>query len=644
MTLGTPSTPTTLGVWKDHSRHAFSSTTLTLSNRDAAVLLAFLATLVAITGVRSWRISRFAMYMAFTSRPDVEISANDEGASDELLPQQVILRNSETATGAAVGLLSYTYLSKEAKATKLQQRLKGTLFGIIALGHWATFIVLSILTSQIVLGRTVVSKATSSCGKWGPDTNSSDFNVVYNELGLNATLDADNYVQNCYFNHVKSGIFDCERLMSQSIPISVSNDAECPFPSNVCRTKFALAVDTGNVSLAHLGINTRLAHDLYFRRRSVCAPIREDLFFVGTYTSANLSWFKPDEKMSAYRFITSTDEMPFYDHLVRHDNRSLAYKLDAYHFPFPYPLPESLATPLHFTDQLRVGYHGPSIVLLSGRGITFTKQSDDALWSVHTEVEYPNGTFQGIDLSKLPTTYRMDRALNIIGCDERFQLCVKHTNRCLPWSGLLPRVNMTAVDERAASDKILARDLSIPISLLEDVIPDTSIPAVLAGRDGSSALRASRHTRDGEQYFLEKEQWKTEVTYWFAVAIAKLQLSIFNTIQGPSGLPPNSTMNLWADSPNMNLCGRIKYRSAGHTSLSFVGVVVVIVVSAFLITVSLFDIIVDRVPKKWRGRRLTQWEASESLALLERQKRGQQDADRESSVDGPQSMAEEARP
>lgn len=640
MILGNPSTPAKLGVWMDYSRDAISSATLTLINRDAAVLLAFLATLVAITGVRSWRISRFAMYMAFVPRQQhVEASINHQ-----LLPQQVILRNSETATGAAVGLLSYTYVNKETEAAGNRHRLKGTLFGVIALGHWATFVVLSILTSQIVLGRTVVSKATSSCGKWGPDLNSSNFNLVYNELGLNATLDADNYVQNCYFNHVKSGIFDCERLMSQAIDVSVTHDAECPFPSNVCRTKFALAVDTGNVSLAHLGINTGLAHELYFRRRSVCAPIHEDLFYVGTYTSANLSWFKPDEKMDIYRFITPTDDFLMMDHLVRHDNRSAAYKLDAYHFPFSYPLPETLAAPLHFKDQLRDGSHGPSIILLSGRGITFTNKSDDALWSVHTEVEYPNGTFRGLDLTKLPPRYRMDRVLNIIGCDERFQLCAKHTNRCLPWSGLIPLVDMKAIDDRASSDAQIGRDLITAVSLLDNVIPDTSIPAVIAGRDGSSALRASRHMNNGEQYYLEKEQWKTEVTYWFAVAMAKLQLGIFNTIQGPNGLRPTDTMNLWADSPMMNICGRVKYRSADHTSLSFVGVVVVIVVSAFLITMSLFDLVIDWVPKKWRGRRLMQWEASESLALLERQKGPGHDRERESSDNGPQLLVEEARP
>ncbi|KAI8711575.1 hypothetical protein NCS52_01421300 [Fusarium sp. LHS14.1] len=633
MILGNPSTPATLGVLIDNSRDVISSPTLTLSNKDAAVLLAFLATLVAIIGVRSWRISRFAMYMAFVPRQHhVEASIDDQ-----LRPQQVILRNSETATGAAVGLLNYTYASKEAEAAGTRHRLKGTLCSMIALGHWATFIILSILTSQIVFGRTVVSKATLSCGKWGADLNSSSsvFHLVYNELGLNATLDADNYVQNCYFNHVKSGIFDCERLMSQAIDVSVSHDAECPFPSNVCRTKFALAVDTGNVSLAHLGINTRLAHELYFRRRSVCAPIHEDLFYVGTYTSANLSWFKPDEKMDIYRFITPTDDFPMMDHLVRHDNRSVAYKLDAYHLPFSYPLPETLAAPLHFKEQLRDGSHGPSIILLSGQGITFKNKSDDALWSVHTEVEYPNGTFQDLDLTKLPPSYRMDRVLNIIGCNERFQLCAKHTNRCLPWSGLLPLVNAEAIDDRASSSAQIGRDLITAVSLLNTVIIDTSIPAVIAGRDGSSALRASRHTNNGEQYYLEKEQWKTEM--------AKLQLGIFNTIQGPNGLRPTDTINLWADSPMMNICGRVKYRSADHTSLSFVGVVVIIVASAFLIAVSLFDIIIDWVPRKWSGRRLMQWEASKSLALLQRKKRPGHDRERESSADGPQLLVEEAR-
>ncbi|KAM6536143.1 hypothetical protein FALCPG4_005660 [Fusarium falciforme] len=576
--------------------------------------------------------------MAFMHKSNGQADFGDQGTRPKVLPQQVILRNSETPTGAAFGLLSYTFPWGKLAVAKNQQQLKGTLVSAIALGHAVTFIALSILTSQIVLGRIVVSSASSGCGQWAVERTDNASVLTILELGLNATLDADNYVQNCYFGSTKSAIFDCERLISQSIPFSVSN-ASCPFSSDVCRTDFSLAIDTGNVSLAQLGINTKLADQLYFRRRSICAPIREDLFHVETYTSANLSWLVGEEKLSFYRFYTGPESMRNSDHIVRHDNHSAGYELTAYHYPLnSYERANYLASPLYMSDQLSDGNHGPSIVLLSGGGITFDKPYDDPLWSVHAEVEIHNTTFRGIDLSNVPTMYRMDRVLNIIGCDERLQICAKTTDRCMPWSGLyLDGLNLTAIGDNAAHGNDTAWDLATPLALLADAITGTSIPGSIAGRDSSSALRASRYMRGGQHFYLEPEQWKTEVTYWFALALARLQLGIYNTIERPVGVDLNRTVNRWADTPMMSLCGRVKYRSANHTSLSFVGVVVVVVVSITIIILSFFEVVIDLMPSRWLKNRVLQWGSSDNLALLEAKENLEPESTSEGGGQGQQS-------
>ncbi|KAJ3536612.1 hypothetical protein NM208_g6647 [Fusarium decemcellulare] len=610
------SSPVTVGVWTDYSRTGILAKVLTLSNRDATVLVAFLATLVSIVGVRSWRITRFILFMAFTSKLAPQVDLGEEMTRSQILAQHVILRNSETANGAVFSLLGCSF-------SKSPHRVKTFFLSLLALVHGAVFIALSILTSQIVLGRTVVSRPTASCGQWTTSSsyNGTDQYLASMELHLNGTEDADNYVQNCYFETRTSGIFQCERLVSQSIPFSVSHNASCPFKNDICRNASSFAMDTGNISLAHLGINTKLADQLYFRRRSVCSILREEMFYVETLTSksANFSYLRDGENITVYDFDTGQggESNP---KLVSNYDLGTSYELNAYLVPINDSLKNDTWTSLlSFSDELYRGFHGPSIILLSGQGIKFYQQYDDPLWSVHREIQYPNVTIFGTELSEMPTAYRMDRPLNVIGCDERFQICYKSINKCLPWSGLYPDpVDLAELDETALDDLGTTKDLIIPLSMLIHHIPQTSIPESISDR-GSSALRASRSLYFGIQASLEEEQWKTELNYWFGMAMARLQLDVYKTIDKPAGLDLNRTENYW----DMNngtykdeLCGRIRFNSSDHTSLSFLGVMVIVVVSAFLILLSFFEDAMGLVPSRWCGSGLLRWEASENIALL----------------------------
>ncbi|KAF4982640.1 hypothetical protein FDECE_17464 [Fusarium decemcellulare] len=629
------SSPVTVGVWTDYSRNGILAKVLTLSNRDATVLVAFLATLVSIVGVRSWRITRFILFMAFTPKPAPQVDPEEETTRSQILAQHVIVRNAETANGAVFSLLGLSF-------SKSPHRLKAFFLGLMALVHGVVFIALSILTSQIVLGRTVVSRPTSNCGQWTTSSsyNSTDQWLASMELHLNSTEDADNYVQNCYFEARTSGIFQCERLASQSIPFSVSHNASCPFESDVCRNASSFAMDTGNISLAQLGINTKLADQLYFRRRSVCSVVREELFYVETVTSksANFSYLRDGEKLTIYYFDMGLGDEADPIKLVSNYDQGTSYELNAYHVPINDSLKsDTWRSPLSFSDELYRGFHGPSIILLSGQGIRFNQQYDDPLWSVHREIEYPNLTVLGADLSERPTEYKMDRALNVIGCDERFQICYKSINKCLPWSGLYPDFDPTEFDETALDDLGTTKDFIIPLTMLIHHIPQTSIPESISNRDGSSALRASRSLQAGIQLSLGEEQWKTELNYWFGMAMARLQLDVYKTIDKPAGLDLNRTENMWDVNNGTykhELCGRIRFNSSDHTSLSFLGVMVIVVVSAFLILLSFFEDAMGLVPSRWCGSGLSRWEASENIALL----KAKESLEKESTGDGGDQM------
>ncbi|KAM0424891.1 hypothetical protein ACHAPT_009947 [Fusarium lateritium] len=390
-------------------------------------------------------------------------------------------------------------------------------------------------------------------------------------------------------------------------------------------------METQNISLAQLGVNSKLADQVYFRRRSTCAPIREELFYLRTYTAEDLYWLKQGENITIYQFSTgsSLSSNGSLLHPVGNDNLGSSYDIAAYYMPILNTTNTTTQdSPPRLVDPLASGFHGPSVVLLSGRGIIFYEESDDPLWSVHTEVKYANGSIAGFDLNKAPRAYRMDSNLNIIGCDERIQIC--SAKRCFPWSGLLPGFTIRHLDERATDEVETSVEINVLLDMLRYLIPGTSIPDSIANRDGSSALRASRNMQSGIQLHLEPEQWKTELTYWFGLAMARLQLDMYKTIERPDGLDGDSIINAWSD-PSAGLiqdmlCGKIKFRSPNHTSLSFVGIMMVVVVSLVLIVLSFFDVFITLLPTRWRGNRVLLWASSENLVLLEGSQRLENEA------------------
>jgi hypothetical protein len=64
------------------------------------------------------------------------------------------------------------------------------------------------------------------------------------------------------------------------------------------------------------------------------------------------------------------------------------------------------------------------------------------------------------------------------------------------------------------------------------------------------------------------------------------------------------------------LCGRIKYQSPAHTSLSFFGVMFVLSVALLLIVLSFFELFLAGLLRRWLSGRIAQWDEAENLALL----------------------------
>lgn len=436
--------------------------------------------------------------------------------------------------------------------------------------------------------------------------NAKEFSslLTWQSLRLNETLDADNYVRNCYPLGVSRGVLNCEKFVTRSLPYHLGHNIPCPFSSDLCsvRPNSAVLLDSGLISVRDLGINSKLAKALYVQRRSVCAVVPDKPFLdQKTYSTAG------QERVRSYLFYLPEDKLEDRGTFYQNQNASGTYDLQAYHLNFA---PERIVPLI----RPNTSDHDPSVILLRANGVQFLKQSDDPWFSVHVQTKFGNN----ITLVR----YETDHFLNIIACKESVRFCRLSSNNCSPWAGLVSSLDSTTsaltvlagTDIRAGTSDF--EELTSVYSLVALSVYMTSIPGSIQGRPATSALQSARYLNAIVQEHLAPEQWKAELEYWFAMALAHLQLAIFNTIEKPPGVNVSQAVNQWEGTSLKKLCGRVKFHSPNHTTLSTIGVAVVLGLVALLTLASFVDIFLGWLPSAW-ARTLTQdWNRLENLQLL----------------------------
>jgi hypothetical protein len=585
-----------VGFWVDHDRgNNILGATLTLRARHAVVLMAFLAVLVTFAATWSWQFWRFLLHSLISRKAQ-------DASAPALLRHEVILRNNATPSAALRSLLSTPAL--ETNTRKDSQR--GFLLGLFTTGHVIAFGAASILTSQVIIGQTVVSRVTDTCGQWATTYEGGfmDNDVYYLglELARNATLDADNYVRNCHSNRATSRqIMSCNKLLTRELSFRTETDAECPFGGDVCLTgNRPFVMDSGNITFADLGINSKLARGLTVRRRSTCAPLDAERFRVPSPPEVAANALVA---FSTYAFLKTNGTWSAIQYL-RHPNVSLDYDLQAYTVVAPAGFTGvELAEPL----QKNQHEHTVSLILLSGTGIMFNSPNDDPLFSARRQAQNS-------------ARYKMDKPTAMIGCAEQVQLCNSLTGQCTSWTGLFdsdPDL-LSVLGAGIAVDDAL--DMVRSTTLIQLSLQTTSLPASVGERTAAAALQAGRYLYGGTQVRIEREQWKRELEYWFAVGLARLQLEVFGTVEKPPGVDASVAVNVW-DQPKYAalkaLCGGIKFRSPRHTSLSALGFGLTLGVSGVLVLLSFADVVVPWLLRRC-GYEFREWEQTGVLTLLRR--------------------------
>lgn len=255
------------GFWIDWSQGRILGSTITLTSRNGAMLVAFLALFVSFVGTSIWRILCYGLHLHYSR----------EAAQDGLYHQrQAILRNSANGTSGTWSLVQVLWAwNREKAAGRPYQRILPALglaiCCICAAGVAGTF------SSRVTtaMGNNVLL-ADPNCTISTDDSEAIADNIRLilahmNEQGAQWT----NWAERCYTNSTSYG--NCKQFVKDKLQPTITRNASCPFPGDVCHTingSGSMILDTGLLnSHDDLGINAPEDERILYRQLTSCAPL-----------------------------------------------------------------------------------------------------------------------------------------------------------------------------------------------------------------------------------------------------------------------------------------------------------------------------------------------------------------------------------
>ncbi|KAK8007731.1 hypothetical protein PG989_001721 [Apiospora arundinis] len=588
-----------LGVWTNWSRgSATLGSTLTMTKRSGNILIAFTAIFIPFVGSRLWKMLCFAFHSCSSKR----------GAQSAIYYQrQVVLRNSPSADSGLVSLLFLMWAWRRSFVKSLVHLSPLFVFAILFI---VVFTLAGGYSSQIAsaTGDEVLLKG-DKCGRprldRASDVTSTD---VYTQAAWTATkiADAENYAQQCYAGQ-GSNILDCNRLVAQTLP-TVTTDANsgCPFESDICLDNSTnLYLDTGYIdSNDHLGLNAPANQRFLWRQVLSCAPLRTD-GYTTKHTTQNTTFVRYHYGTQVFQSNTPVD----YTYSVQDLESQYNLTADVDRSTTGLDFRVAAQTSTFFEGRVINGTSDfipnralnrtdgdISIVYLSGNGVVFFQESDDA-WYRATHVEGRMGS-ESTNGSSTPY-YIPTEAASPLGCVQQYQWCNSEyptSEGCGPlasWydalAGAYPLFNMT-VDDFVMGESPLSipeRGYRIHWARLITVIQGGIFDVVQ--KFGPRALESQKSRSAGIQTSLAKNQWQRDVMTWWNTTLAFTQATFVNTALGFTYYPEAAETRILSPPANdqeRHFCQSQKIRHVGYTSFSVFGLSFTYIFGALLIAIS----------------------------------------------------------
>ncbi|KAH7363722.1 hypothetical protein BKA66DRAFT_514601 [Pyrenochaeta sp. MPI-SDFR-AT-0127] len=558
-----------LGVWTNWSQGSVAGRTLTVTQQNGGLLIAFIALFVTFTGTCFWMIMSFAIH---------QTQSQQTHQSAVYHQRQAILRNSDTSAAALWRLTRMLWTwRKHAPNASTRRTLLPLSTSIVT---FCAFAVAGIFSSRVATSR---GGEVLLIGDKCATLNASLF--AHENWGLVQTYITSrvrasaNYASTCYANN--SSAESCRTFIRNSLPLKVTQNVTCPFPGKdrICRSpEGALRLDSGLLDSHYdLGINSPPSQRFLYRTVNQCAPIQSN----GFTRSSSTATLKTIQHLYGEDTKGCKDGCT-YENIAQRDygpNIRNEYSLNAI---TRYAVPET-----NYTASINTWKPIPELIRPDADvSLFFLAANDIRFFTPVNDPWFAAGSQGPVNMSISVgdmEVYLSDDPVRVLGCVQQYQFCKpapKQNASCTPLLGINEALTAGTLIFTQPSDQ--GRFLWSASAILNMASGFTELARVLKG----GALLASDSLSAMWQYDLPNNQWELELEHWFKFTLADVQRAILDLATGPIVADAREFHSPPASAEARSLCNNQKIRSDSYTSFNVLGLILIFAIGGSIMILS----------------------------------------------------------
>lgn len=498
--------------------------------------------------------------------------------------RQVLLRNDPSAFTTLVNLLRLSWTWKQRAAQPWGRHIPLIALCIV---HIAFFAVASLLVGFAATTGTdglVLLRGEDVCYWWHASGSNLNAVTLTSFWATERPLlqEVHVYAEDCYdvSGLTVTNTKPCNSsFASANIGFSVELNVDCPFPDpSFCRSSKEGAVRMTSElinSNKHLGLNAKLEDQINFRQIMTCSPLPDtiDTPYANDVTQSVFDGTSGNFDITERYFRYSANRNNDSEAMIAMWSNSTAQI--PYHFDSELWLSNttdpSLQPPWTLNEGLAPDMADFTLILITN-AVTYTDSSNDTI-------------FGTIDCE--PGQSCSSRTFSALGCTQQFQFCNPVNGLCTRQGGWfdIGYLDQTSLGFKLWNDDGLTELQHGTIYNIHIASMYAQLPYLFSGLQ-SDTLFASRQLLTPDSRLsspLPNNQTVQEYKYWFSMTLAALQDSFIQLALTPAS---DDLVPFVKNSSLAELCQRQKVRSSDYTSISVVGLVVIIVVGCAVIALS----------------------------------------------------------